>query len=65
MIFNGFQRFLGMPKAMVIGIDVWHDPARNNPSVVGIVCSMNKNYTQWESYSCSNTSRNELVEGKL
>ena len=54
-----------MPKAMVIGIDVWRDPARNNPSVVGIVCSMNKNYTQWESYSCTNTSRNELVEGKI
>ena len=48
---------------MVIGIDVYHDPARGGRSVGGVVASMNKPLTRWYSRVCFQTPGQELIDG--
>ncbi len=32
---------------MIVGIDVFHDPARKDKSIYGFVASMNRTYSRW------------------
>lgn len=47
---------------MVVGIDIFHDKGKD-PSVAGIVCSMNKECTRFYSSTSRQMNRQELVDG--
>ena len=48
---------------MVIGIDVYHDKARQGKSVAGFVASLNKHCTRWFSTVAYHEPGQELVKG--
>ncbi|XP_022111916.1 piwi-like protein 1 [Acanthaster planci] len=50
-------------KMMVVGIDVYHDPARGGKSIGAFVASTNKLLTRWYSRVCFQTPQQELIDG--
>ncbi|XP_071483412.1 piwi-like protein 1 [Diadema antillarum] len=52
-----------LSKLMVIGIDVYHDPARGKKSIGAFVASMNRDLTRWYSRVCLQTASQELIDG--
>lgn len=51
-----------LKNLMVIGVDVYHDPARKHPSIVGVVASMNNTCSVWYSEAERQAPGKELVE---
>jgi len=50
-------------KLLVMGIDTYHDPRHREPSVVGVVASMNKTLTKYLSVPLrQQTTKNEVAE---
>ncbi|XP_038061502.1 piwi-like protein 1 [Patiria miniata] len=48
---------------MVVGIDVYHDPAKGGRSIGAFVASTNKLFTRWYSRVCFQTPQQELIDG--
>ena len=48
---------------MVVGIDVYHDAARNKRSIAGFVASTNKMCSRWYSKTVLQMPGQELIDG--
>jgi hypothetical protein len=46
---------------MFIGMDVYHDPSRRNPSVTGVVATINPTYTKYYSRVIFQSSQQESI----
>jgi aubergine-like protein len=51
-----------LPKLMVVGVDVYHDPSRRGPSIAGIVSSTNPAMSRWYSSTAFQPSHQELID---
>ena len=51
-----------MQHFMVVGMDVYHDPARKKESVLGAVASVNSTMSKWVSVSEFQRPGQELVD---
>eukprot|EP00096_Caligus_rogercresseyi_P002219 TRINITY_DN1429_c0_g1_i3.p1 TRINITY_DN1429_c0_g1~~TRINITY_DN1429_c0_g1_i3.p1 ORF type:complete len:902 (+),score=171.92 TRINITY_DN1429_c0_g1_i3:63-2768(+) len=47
-------------NAMIVGIDVYHDPVRQHRSCLGFVASLNSSYSKWSSWTERNTEHQEI-----
>eukprot|EP00095_Tigriopus_kingsejongensis_P011291 maker-scaffold14_size734282-snap-gene-2.24 protein:Tk11291 transcript:maker-scaffold14_size734282-snap-gene-2.24-mRNA-1 annotation:"piwi-like protein 1" len=50
------------PNAMVVGMDVYHDPGQRGQSIAGVVTSLNQRYSRWFSTTCHQRPQQELVD---
>ncbi|TRY63151.1 hypothetical protein TCAL_10352 [Tigriopus californicus] len=49
-------------NAMVVGIDVYHDPGQRNQSIAGVVTSINQRFSRWHSTTSFQRPHQELVD---
>jgi aubergine-like protein len=52
-----------LKKAMICGIDTYHEAGHNGITVGGFVASLNASYTKWYSKPCFQSKREELISG--